>query len=207
MSGSAGLSAAKRRRAEQVVTSQSSQSQSQQLNRQNARDAQLPPRTPTRVVTPMSILEDHELRLRHIESYMKEGSSDDEIKRDETKKDVSTNSSEKMTDQVKREFGLIVSRLRELENTNAELLKKIGALENEVTIMAVKHSNLQTFAMETNSSLLKHKDTFEPRVVSKLINILSDKTSTTVSESERVSPDTANLPETPTVVLSVDREE
>ena len=178
MSGSAGLSAAKRRRAEQQPTqSQQTQQQSNRQNQPNASKETPPPRTAPRVLTPMSILEDHELRMRYIESCIKNGMPAPENK--VIAGDTSSSSSKKdvaINDTIKNEITVILNRIGELENTNTDLRKKIVGLETDLSSVSNKHSILQTFAMETNTSLLKHKDTFEPGVVTRLINILLDKT-------------------------------
>lgn len=164
MSGSASLSAAKRRRAEQQQTSQ--QQQQQPTTGDNKRVA-------PRIVTPMSILEDHELRLRHIESLYKD--DDTKLQSNDTNKNLaySTTATTPTTDNSKNETSDgLMKRVIELENL---LHKKISLLETELSSISLKHSNLQTFAMETNSSFLKHKDTFEPGVVNRLIDVLLDK--------------------------------
>lgn len=56
MSGSAGLSAAKRRRAEQTLPQQPQQ----QPIRQSVKETQQQTKPTPRILTPMSILEDHE---------------------------------------------------------------------------------------------------------------------------------------------------
>lgn len=187
MSGSAGLSAAKRRRAEQPPTqSQQTQQQPNRQNQPNNAKETPPPRTAPRVMTPMSILEDHELRLRYIESCIKDGLPATEnkvIAADTSDSSTSLSSSSatskkevEINDSFKNEITVILNRIGELENTNTDLRKKIVGLESDLSSVSNKHSILQTFAMETNASLLKHKDTFEPGVVTRLINILLDKT-------------------------------
>jgi hypothetical protein len=205
MSGSAGLSAAKRRRAEQTLPQQPQQ----QPIRQSVKETQQQTKPTPRILTPMSILEDHELRLRYIESCIKDGvpapENEDKDKKDgtstySTKKDVSNT----INDTYKNELTVILNRIGELENTNTVLRKKIIVLETDLCSVSAKHSNLQTFAMETNTSLLKHKDTFEPDVVNRLINILLDKpvinTRITAampsSESETVAVETEAEPST-----------
>jgi len=171
MSGSAGLSAAKRRRAEQALSPSQTTRQSQPIsNTPQARAA-----TP-KILTPMSILEDHELRLRYIESFIKE--CDANAPATENKDDTAESSSSSPALSDNKDVS-VLNRIVELETSNEELRKKIVSLETDLVSVSNKHSILQTFAMETNESLLKHKDAFEPGVVIRLINMLLDKTTNT----------------------------
>lgn len=171
MSGSAGLSAAKRRRAEQQLPPPQ-QTQTQARPNPSSSTASRPA---NRVLTPMSILEDHELRLRHIESCIKDVAVSEQPIENKVIGGASASSST-YNDSVKNELTAILTRISELENTNTELRKKVVVLESDLSSVSSKHSILQTFAMETNASLLKHKDAFEPGAVTKLMNILLDKT-------------------------------
>ena len=180
MSGSAGLSAAKRRRAEQPTSISQVSRQTQPIVKETAPTPPSRPSVP-RVVTPMSILEDHEVRLRNIESYIKGRDADVENKvigHGENKDTVDSKEepNKQVNDNFKNELNVILTRISELENTNTDLRKKIVGLESDLSSVSNKHSILQTFAMETNASLLKHKDAFEPGVVTRLINTLLDKT-------------------------------
>jgi len=190
MSGAAGLSAAKRRRAEQTPLQQSKPQQSPQVQTTVAKSTNPAPR----IMTPMLILEDHELRLRYIEKCLKEGvhhntdNSDKlENKDNSMRKDVVEVMSSTTNDEFKQKLATILNRIDELESNNNNLLKKVDFLKSELSDMTNKHSSLQSFAMETNISLLKHKDTFEPAVFNRLMNFLLDKTSVGSSGE----PDTA----------------
>ena len=183
MSGSAGLSAAKRRRAEPTPqtppTPQLQQSKPQVQSNANPNTKTSP--NGGRIMTPMLILEDHELRLRHIENCLKDGQSksdtNEKMDSSSTKKDiVVTASSSSIDDEFKSKITAILSRIDELESNNSDLLKKVDTLKTELSVMTDKHSNLQKFAMETNISLLKHKDTFEPAVFKRLMSFIMDKT-------------------------------
>lgn len=187
MSGAAGLSAAKRRRAEQTPPVQQPKPQIQNTVAKSTTPA-------PRIMTPMLILEDHELRLRYIENCLKEGQYKSENntnklenKESSIRKDVIEVAHSSTSDEFKNKLEAILNRIDELENNNSNLLKTVDVLKSELSDMTNKHSNLQSFAMETNISLLKHKDTFEPAVFNRLMTFLLDKT--TVGASGE--PDTA----------------
>ena len=146
MSGAAGLSAAKRRRG-------ASQTPLPTPNvRAPVSNTSTQPPTQPMQLTPIKILENHELRLRRVEPRLENAFEGFEAheKRLEEIENVLTSLIEKSSDgntTVEKTTEVNITR----DNTNVRLVE----LEKSLEELKLLLSKVQTFAMETNIALLK----------------------------------------------------
>lgn len=146
MSGAAGLSAAKRRRGASQTPLPTSNTRAPVSNTPTQQPTQ-----PTQL-TPIKILENHELRLRRVEPRLENAFEGFEAheKRLEEIENVLTSLIEKTSDgNTTTEKTAEVNITR--DNTNVRLVE----LEKSLAELKLLLSKVQTFAMETNTALLK----------------------------------------------------
>ena len=131
MSGAAGLSAAKRRRTTGVgMSPQSVQSQ----------HVPTPPTTPSTQVSPMQILQRHEIRLNELTKHVDEVSAEQE----------------RGTGSVREGSGsVVVDNSEELEFIRNRMVQ----MEQHMLGLEALIQKVQTFAMETNTHFMKQDKT------------------------------------------------
>lgn len=143
MSGAAGLSAAKRRRTTGVgMSPQSVQSQ----------HVPTPPTTPSTQVSPMQILQRHEIRLNELTKYVDEVSAEQE----------------RGTGSVREGSGsVVVDNSEELEFIRNRMVQ----MEQHMLGLEALIQKVQTFAMETNTHFMKQDKTINDETINdKTIN-------------------------------------
>ena len=143
MSGAAGLSAAKRRRTTGVgMSPQSVQSQ----------HVPTPPTTPSTQVSPMQILQRHEIRLNELTKYVDEVSAEQE----------------RGTGSVREGSGsVVVDNSEELEFIRNRMVQ----MEQHMLGLEALIQKVQTFAMETNTHFMKQDKTINDETINdKIIN-------------------------------------
>jgi len=144
MSAAAGISAAKKRRGV-VATPETSQTQQQKQ----------PP-----MVTPIQILQNHELRLKHIEKQLNDAEQyansmvEQEKQAPQPQPQHHAHHQQIALDQTNHMLQLYKSKSECLEG-------KCDALEKKVEELTQLIQKVQTFSMETNLSFLKVKRVFD----------------------------------------------
>jgi hypothetical protein len=144
MSAAAGISAAKKRRGV-VATPESSQSQQQK---------QAP------MVTPIQILQNHELRLKHIEKQLNDA---EQYANSMVEQEKQAPQPQPQPQQPHQQQALDQNNhLLQLYKSKSEYLEgKCDALEKKVEELSQLIQKVQTFSMETNLSFLKVKRVFD----------------------------------------------
>ena len=137
MSGAAGLSAAKRRRTTGVgMSPQSVQSQ----------HVPTPPTTPSTQVSPMQILQRHEIRLNELTKHVDEVSAEQE----------------RGTGSVREGSGsVVVDNSEELEFIRNRMVQ----MEQHMLGLEALIQKVQTFAMETNTHFMKQDKTINDKTI------------------------------------------
>lgn len=182
MSGAASLAAAKRRRSGGApLPGQSNMIASRQQQQQQQRQ-------PSPIITPMQILEDHERRLREVESKMN-NQKEDNI--------TSNNINLNINDTNNTNNTNVESKVVEQENNNDIIpyLERIEELNAKYDILYNEYNKLKTFSMETNTYVLQLLNKVsslrerEKKDISNISNILTVDLTRTDTKDENIVSD------------------
>jgi hypothetical protein len=149
MSAAAGISAAKKRRGV-VASPESSQSQNGSSQKQAP------------MVTPIQILQNHELRLKHIEKQLNDAEQYANSMVEQEKQAPPQQQPQQHLHQQQQQALDQNNHLLQLYKSKSEFLEgKCDALEKKVEELSQLIQKVQTFSMETNLSFLKVKRVFD----------------------------------------------
>lgn len=186
MSGAASLAAAKRRRSGGApLPGQSNMIASRQQQQQQQQ------RQPSPIITPMQILEDHERRLREIESKMN-NQKEDNITSNNINLNINDTNNTSNTNNTNVE-----SKVVEQENNNDIIpyLERIEELNAKYDILYNEYNKLKTFSMETNTYVLQLLNKVsslrerEKKDISNISNILTVDLTRTDTKDENIVSD------------------
>lgn len=155
MSAAAGISAAKKRRG--VVSTAQEQQETRSGASQNQQGG---------IVTPIQILQNHEVRLKIIEKNLNDA--------DEYAKQMSRlEQKPKVEEQVKTPQINVVDM-----NTFNIYKERCETLEKKVEELSMLLQKVQTFSMESNTMILKMKNKYEDDITSRIQNLKQNYIST-----------------------------
>jgi hypothetical protein len=193
MSAAAGISAAKKRRGvgsdisqsgsiQQKQQMQGQQMQGQQMQGQQMQGQQMQGQQQPGMVTPIQILQNHELRLKHIEKQLNDA---EQYATNMTKYDDST---------LKNEVSVV--SVASSQCNDSDLLKsyksKCDTLEKKVEELTQLIQKVQTFSMETNLALLKVKRSIDEDFEKRIQELKKSYVNTDNMMLENVKQDTAS---------------